>query len=722
MSERGTPYEGQRPPSGHRSGERRVALVIGNSAYAHAEALRNPVNDAEAMAAVLSRLGFDVVKGIDVDLRGIGDLQAVFEDKLRGQPDVALLFYAGHGLQVAGRNYLVPVDAEITQRAHLASRALLFNDLLDDMAAQAQASLIFLDACRDNPFTRNLTRALGDTARYAGVRGGLARVDVETVTGSFIAYATAPDTLAYDGTGENSPFTAALLEHIETPGLSVGDLMIDVRNKVLAETNERQEPWDQSSLRARFYFVPEVEETPPQASEVSGAAQEWAAIQNTDSLAVLAAFQERYPDPPWSTYAEARAEELRAADEARRAEEQREREEAERERQEAEERQQREAEARARREEEAKRPEPPPSTEKAPTGEQGTTGTGLGPGGKPPGWVWTAGAGAIALVIAVWVFYPPDPTPETGSDTKSSEIERYVEAIHEAADEVLGAEVKLASGETKRIVPGSGESFKDCAECPEMVVLPSGSFMMGSPASEEGRDDDEGPQHEVRIPEPFAVGKFEITNAQYVAFLNDVNRRGTEEEPWFETKDEDSRSQITGSVGACAVEAGKEDFPVGNVSWFGARAYAKWLSEKTGKSYRLLSAAEWEYAARAGTQTRYWFGDDDSDLGEHAWYRENSGKTYPVGEKPANPWGLHDVHGNVWERVEDCWNASYADKSDSLKVMGGAWTTGNCNIRVLRGGSWYDSPRNLRSANRYGYNRVGRSADFGFRLARTLNP
>jgi len=351
MSERGTSYEGQRPPSGHCSGERRVALVIGNSAYDHAEALRNPVNDAEAMAAVLARLGFDVVKGIDVDLRGIGDLQAVFEDKLRGRPDVALLFYAGHGLQVAGRNYLVPVDAEITQRAHLASRALLFNDLLDDMAAQAQASLIFLDACRDNPFTRNLTRALGDTARYAGVRGGLARVDVETVTGSFIAYATAPDTLAYDGTGENSPFTAALLEHIETPGLSVGDLMIDVRNKVLAETNERQEPWDQSSLRARFYFVPEVEETPPQASEVSGAAQEWAAIQNTDSLAVLAAFQERYPDPPWSTYAEARAEELRAADEARRAEEQREREEAERERQEAEERQQREAEARARREE-----------------------------------------------------------------------------------------------------------------------------------------------------------------------------------------------------------------------------------------------------------------------------------------------------------------------------------------------------------------------------------
>jgi uncharacterized caspase-like protein len=493
VSERGTSYEGQRPPPSAGSAERRVALVIGNGAYDHAEDLRNPVNDAEAMAAVLARLGFDVVKGIDVDLRGIGDLQAVFEDKLRGRPDVALLFYAGHGLQVESRNYLVPIDAEITQRAHLASRALLFNDLLDDMAAQAQASLIFLDACRDNPFTRNLARSLGDTARTAGVRGGLARI--EKVAGTFIAYATAPDTVAYDGTGENSPFTGALLEHIETPGLSVGDLMIDVRNRVLAETNERQEPWDQSSLRARFYFVPEVEDTPPpQAAEVSGAAQEWAAIQNTDSLAVLAAFQERHPDPPWSTYAEARAEELRAADEARRAEEEREEEarreaerraaeERERERQQEEARaraeaearekerleqeaREREADERARREQEANRPKPPPPDE-VPTDKPGATGSGGGRGGKPPGWVWAAGAGTVALVIAVLVFYPPDPRPGPGNGTSTTEATGAVE-------------VALASGETKETMPGSGESFKDCAECPEMVVVPAGTFIMGS--------------------------------------------------------------------------------------------------------------------------------------------------------------------------------------------------------------------------------------------------
>jgi len=159
------------------------------------------------------------------------------------------------------------------------------------------------------------------------------------------------------------------------------------------------------------------------------------------------------------------------------------------------------------------------------------------------------------------------------------------------------------------------------------------------------------------------------------------------------------------------------------VSWFGTKAYAKWLSEKTNKSYRLLSEAEWEYAARAGTQTRYWFGDDESELGEHAWYAENSGaQTHPVGEKPANPWGLHDMHGNVWEWVEDCWNESYADKPGNLKASGEAWTTGDGDTRVLRGGSWGNLPQFLRSALRNRYSRGFRNFHYGFRLARTLTP
>ena len=232
--------------------ESRVAIVIGNSAYKHAGTLRNPVNDARAMSRTLSRLGFEVIHGMNLGHRDIGDALGQFEDRLRDRPDVALLYYAGHAFQVDGRNYLVPVDVEITQKSHL-SRAILLSDILDEMALSASASLLFLDACRDNPFVDNIVRSMGQSARSVGVRGGLAPMEQ---AGSFIAYATAPDQVAFDGAGENSPFTSALLDLIDTPGLSVSDLMIDVRNKVISATRGKQQPWDQSSLRTRFYFVP----------------------------------------------------------------------------------------------------------------------------------------------------------------------------------------------------------------------------------------------------------------------------------------------------------------------------------------------------------------------------------------------------------------------------------------------------------------------------------
>jgi len=270
-----------------------------------------------------------------------------------------------------------------------------------------------------------------------------------------------------------------------------------------------------------------------------------------------------------------------------------------------------------------------------------------------------------------------------------------------------------------------GAIFQDAPFGPEMVVLPAGTFVMGSGDGEtpvemldgsrgdvlskqEGRKEDEGPPHEVAIPRPFAVGRFAVTFAEWDAAQADPDwQRVTGLEP----RKPDDRGWGRGSR------------PVISVSWDDAQAYAKWLSEKTGKTYRLLSEAEWEYAARAGTQSRYWFGDDDSRLGEHAWFSGNSGgRTHPFGEKPANAWGLHDMHGNVWEWVADCWNASYADKPDSLKVSGAAWATGDGSFRVLRGGSWFSLPQFLRSASRGRSSRYNRSDLNGFRLARTLTP
>ena len=284
-----------------------------------------------------------------------------------------------------------------------------------------------------------------------------------------------------------------------------------------------------------------------------------------------------------------------------------------------------------------------------------------------------------------------------------------------------------------------GERFQDCGVCPWMVVLPGGSFLMGSPESEEGRDDDEGPVHGVTIPEAFAVGEYEVTREEYGAYVADTGRS---------------------SGGSCYVRAGgkwedraglswrdpgyaqtRRD-PVVCVSWEDAREYVEWLSGKTGKEYRLLSEAEWEYAARAGSRRRYSFGDSisprqanyrgsprgrdrrpsfgDSISPRQANYRESGHKrkTVEVGSYGANRFGLYDMHGNAWEWVQDCWNDSYRGAPDD----GSAWESGDCARRVSRGGSWNNFPWGLRSAYRGGNNADDRFSDDGFRVGRTLTP
>lgn len=255
MAERGTSYEGSPPTSSAgKAGEHRVALVIGNSAYPTAP-LKNPRNDAEAFSEKLMAVypAFDVTVALDVGRDAMEDALERFEAKL-GNCDTALLFFAGHGLQVKGTNFLMPVDADIRQEIHLRRRAFSLNEVLDIMGRRVrQSSLVFLDACRDNPFARSLLAGLPDDERGRFLtRSGLA--EVRAGAGSFVAFATAPDNVALDGAGQNSPFTSALLKHMEAPGASINDVMIAVRRDVLKVTGGRQEPWDQSSLRTRFCF------------------------------------------------------------------------------------------------------------------------------------------------------------------------------------------------------------------------------------------------------------------------------------------------------------------------------------------------------------------------------------------------------------------------------------------------------------------------------------
>ena len=236
-----------------------------------------------------------------------------------------------------------------------------------------------------------------------------------------------------------------------------------------------------------------------------------------------------------------------------------------------------------------------------------------------------------------------------------------------------------------------GETFRDCAACPEMVVLPAEKFIMGSPEDERGRDGDEGPQHLVTIPQPFAVGKYEVTVEQFAEFVRETRH----------------------SHESCGKA---NNHPVACVNWHDADTYVYWLSVKTGHEYRLLSEAEWEYAARAGTTTAYHTGR--IILANQAQY--SVGGAAAVGSYPANAFGLHDMHGNVWEWVEDCYHSGYK----GAPTDGSAWLSGcDDDDRVLRGGSWYEIPENLRSADRGRLDGATvRNYDCGFRVARTLTP
>jgi formylglycine-generating enzyme required for sulfatase activity len=242
--------------------------------------------------------------------------------------------------------------------------------------------------------------------------------------------------------------------------------------------------------------------------------------------------------------------------------------------------------------------------------------------------------------------------------------------------------------------------FKDCSSCPQMVVVPPGSFTMGSPPSEQGAE----AEHRVTIAAPFAVSKFEITFDEWDACLNDGGCGGYRpgDHGW-----------------------GRGSRPVINVSWNDAKTYVSWLSRKAGKPYRLLSEAEWEYAARAGTTTTFYHGkvispseaNFDGSTDGSGPSETNRQQTLPVGSFAANAFGLHDMHGNVSEWVEDCWHDDY---TTGAPTDGSAWLEGRCDGRVVRGGSWEDSDAELRSAARTGGYKDEQFYTDGIRVARGL--
>ena len=597
---------------------KRVALVIGNSAYANAPALTTPRNDAEDMAAALKALGFTVIVGTDLDKRAMDRKILEFAGELSGA-EAGVFHYSGHGLQVAGVNYLVPVDAELATTEALDFEAVRLDLVQRTMERKTNTNILFLDACRNNPLTRNLARALG--TRSVDIGHGLAAAELGV--GTLISFSTQPGNVALDGQGRNSPYSGPLAKAIGTPGEDILSILTAVRNEVLAATSQKQVPWENHALTAKFYFNPAASGPAGAAAALSADAQAWSVVQNSSSEAVLEEFVRRFPHSVYAGFAKARMDELKRQPDPRRAR------------------------------------DPGPQTQQAKPAETQT-----------------------AVVAAKTPPVLPKPSEDACVD---------------------GLLVSVSAGRKPCIKPGSGESFKDCANCPEMVVVPSGSFTMGSPDSELERASSEGPQHEVRIAKPFAVGRFAVTFAEWDACVAERGCDGYKPEDggW-----------------------GRADRPVINVNWDDAQTYVQWLSKKTGKGYRLLTEAEREYVTRAGKKTPFWWGTSISASqanydgnysyaeGEKDEYRR---KTLPVKSFQANPWGLYQVHGNVWEWVEDCLEDSYR----FAPADGSARATYTCD-RVIRGGSWTDEPQCLRAACRKSGGTTTRFDIIGFRVARNF--
>ncbi|MEK6334621.1 MAG: caspase domain-containing protein [Acidobacteriota bacterium] len=294
-------------PSSNPGASKRIALVIGNGAYTSAPPLRNPPNDARDMAATLRALGFDVTNGTNVNQREMKRLIREFGQKLRAGGS-GLFYYAGHGVQSKGRNYLIPVDADIQSEVEAEDAGVDVSLVLGHMdEAQNGLNIVILDACRNNPFARS----------FRSASDGLAQVDAPT--GTLIAYATAPGRVASDGAGQNGLYTSELLKQMQVPGLTATEMFMRVRAEVMKQTGNKQVPWEASSLVGAFYFsgAPGNSDASNRSeSKVDAAAFElsyWETIKNSASADDFKAYLERYPQGQFAELAKSRIATLQPA-------------------------------------------------------------------------------------------------------------------------------------------------------------------------------------------------------------------------------------------------------------------------------------------------------------------------------------------------------------------------------------------------------------------------
>ena len=619
-----------------------------------------------------------------------------------------MVFYAGHGIEVGGRNFLVPVDAQLKSDREVEFETVPLDLVSRAVEAASGLGLVILDACRDNPFAAAMQRA--GSSRSIG--RGLARV--EPSGEMLVAYAAKGGTVASDGKGRNSPYSTALLRYLEEPGLEVGLMFRKVRDAVLKSTGRKQEPFVYGSLSSKGFYLarrpaaPATPQAKPAIPPKSGSGSDrltaeqlaakrlgqekellfWQSVKDSRDPADIRAYLQRYPKGTYAALADNMLKRLEAA-----------------------------------------AAQPGSGAAAGPENQSAALPSKPGPAkpetpADPAAAEATLGLSFRDRSLIQWGLsaagFDPGPAdgafgPRTRAALKAWQARGGAAATGHLTLAAANA-LKAAGEKAYRAAGRPGRTFRDCAACPVMAVLPAGSFVMGSPSHEQGRSKAEGPQRRVSIRRPFAVGKYEVTVAEWDACV---------------------------SAGGCSDSLSVSGWdnnqrPIAYVGWNDAKQYVRWLSRRTGKRYRLLSESEWEYAARAGTRTsRYWGNSVSAQCGyangadgvfkegnsDWRWQvapcRDGHVDTAPVGSLGANGFGLHDLLGNVSEWVEDCWHDSYQGAPSD----GRAWTSGgDCGRRVMRGGSYFSSPNGLRAAARSQDSGGENDSDNGFRVARTLAP
>ena len=750
--------------------ERRIALVIGNSAYERVPQLTNPANDATAMAEMFKKAGFDHV-ALKLDIKATEMRRALrdFADDSRSA-DFAIIYFAGHGMEIEGTNYLIPIDAVLERDIDAFDEAIPLERLLNVIDPAKQLRLVILDACRDNPFAKSMKHAIVSRA----IDRGLAKIEPASPN-TLIAYAAKAGSTSADGTSKNSPFTAALVKYLPTPGLDLRKAFGFVRDDVLKVTRNKQEPFIYGSLGGNDVPLVPAPATPapPTVDPGIGARQDYELAAQINVVAGWDSFINKYPSGFYSDLARVQRDKLiaekaaateqrrlatqqKAVDEAKAAE-------AERTRIAAQAKAAQDAQAVAAKKaaDEAKAAEAERAriaAEKARAAEDAR--------------IAAEKARQAEEAKAAQVARDAAERQKALAEAQAAE-ERAVEVARAKASQqttqlaaVLPGDTRLgraASSASQRARTGCAgpplqgvslaldtpralslpeecslrpqDSFKECQNCPEMVVVPPGEFLMGSSKTDIDNGlagANEAPQHKVAVKDTIAVGRYEVTRDQFAAFVAATGYRSTGRCFTFEEsvpKERENRSYLMPGY------AQDGNHPAVCVSWNDAKAYVDWLSKTTGKTYRLLSEAEYEYAARAGTTFRFAYTDDPTDLCRFANGADQAAKTVglpedasymacndgypftaPVGSKAANAFGLYDLIGNVWEWTADC----FADDYNGAGWEATARTQASCPAHAVRGGDWFSSPSSLRPAVRAKASPDAHHDDIGFRVVRTL--